>query len=362
MIKAKKILKILKDNNISFITGVPDSVLKSFTNELSYNKFFSHLIVPNEGTAIASGIGYNLATNKIPLIYFQNSGLGNAINPLISLTNKKIYSTAFLYFIGWRGATGTKDEPQHIPNGKITKKLLNLLDIQYHEVNSDKDLKKISLAIKLVKKNIPQCILFKKDKIYGNKTMKKNSFKLSKEDVFNQIYKNCKNKTYIFCSTGFNSRSLYNYNKSNPNRKIKCFYLVGGMGHTFGVANIFASLKKNNKIICIDGDGSLLMHLGSLNLNKSIKSKLTYILLNNNCHDSVGGQNTYIKNLNLEKLSKIFGFKKYYKCSKNIHLKNNFKYIKNDTDNIFYDCLIRNETKKLPRPDEFIKIKNDFMI
>ena len=359
MISAQKIVKILKKNNIEFITGVPDSVLKNFTNEISFDKDFKHVIVPNEGTAIATSIGYNLATKKIPLVYFQNSGLGNAINPIISLANKKIYSTAFLYFIGWRGAPNTKDEPQHIPNGIITKKLLKLLGIESHEVNSDNDLHKISRAIGLVKKNIPQCILFKKDKIIGFKKNKKNNYNLDKIDIFNAIYKNLKTITYIFSSTGFNSRSLFDYTQKNKNKNIRCFYLVGGMGHTFAMANIFSYLKKN-KVICIDGDGSLLMHLGSLSLNKSFKNNLVYILLNNGCHDSVGGQKTSIENLNLKKFSNLFGFKKYFVCKNKQDLFKNFKHIKSNKNPLFFNCKISNEKEMLPRPENFLEIKKKF--
>jgi phosphonopyruvate decarboxylase len=363
MIDVKKIVKILKKNQIKLITGVPDSVLKNFTNEIANDKFFNHVITPSEGSAVAAGMGYNLATNKIPLIYFQNSGLGNAINPIISLTNKKIYSTAFIYFIGWRGAPNTKDEAQHLPNGLETKNFLKSLGLKVHEVNNDKDLKKISRAIFLVKtKNIPQCILFKKDKLTNSSQDKKNIYRLSKEDIFNAIYSNTKSLTYIFSSTGFISRSLFNFVDKNKNKLIKCFYLVGGMGHTFAISQMFAYFKKNKKVICIDGDGSLLMHMGSLNLNKTFGTNLIYILLNNECHDSVGGQKTNIENLNLKNLSNLFGFDNYYFCKNKKDLVKNFEKIKNNKKTIFFDCRISNENQKLPRPENFIKIKNKFIL
>ena len=131
MIDVKKLIKIFKDNNINFFAGVPDSVLKNFTNHLDIERKFEHLILPNEGSAVSSGIGYYLSTKKIPAIYMQNSGLGNSINPIISISHKNVYKIPLFLIIGWRGAPKLKDEPQHLQQGKITKNILSLLGINH---------------------------------------------------------------------------------------------------------------------------------------------------------------------------------------------------------------------------------------
>ena len=144
MISPLKLLKQLKSHKISFFCGVPDSVLKNFTNTIDADKSVKNIISTNEGSAISLGIGYNLSKNLLPCVYMQNSGLGNAINPLISIADKKVYSIPMLLMIGWRGAPNQKDEPQHEVQGKITLKILDLLKIDYLVIKNDSDLKKIS--------------------------------------------------------------------------------------------------------------------------------------------------------------------------------------------------------------------------
>ena len=131
MINAEKILKLFKRKNIDFVCGVPDSVLKSFSNLIENNKYFKHLIAVNEGSVVSLEIGLHLSIKKVPCIYLQNSGLSNAINPLASISHPKVYSIPTLLLIGWRGSPGLKDEPQHIVKGLITKKLLSLLKIKF---------------------------------------------------------------------------------------------------------------------------------------------------------------------------------------------------------------------------------------
>ena len=148
MIFAEDIYKVLKKNDIKFFTGVPDSVLKNLSNKFKKN----HISVNNEGTAVSLAIGYYLSTKNLPCIYMQNSGLGNAINPLISIAHKDVYSIPSILLIGWRGSPNSKDEPQHIAKGKITKKLLNLIGIKFCILKKKSDLKKLNVLIKFSKK------------------------------------------------------------------------------------------------------------------------------------------------------------------------------------------------------------------
>ena len=301
MIKAKSLINILKKNNSSFFTGVPDSVLKELSLYLQNKTKKNHIIASNEGSAISIGIGYYLSTKKIPCIYMQNSGLSNALNPLISIAHPKVYSIPLILIIGWRGSPRVKDEPQHNVKGKITEKILKLLNIKYTIIRTNIDLKKFEKQINDAKKNksIVACLIeqgtLEKNK---KKLRKKDYYKLDKEVFFKTLLESLDNKSKIISSTGYNSREIMHIRKKYQLKKSNDFYMVGGMGHTSSVA-LGYSLSTNKKTICIDGDGSFLMHLGAIKTAGTFANKnFKYILLNNNSHDSVGGQSTYANDIN----------------------------------------------------------------
>tara|TARA_B100001741_G_scaffold289445_1_gene268259 strand:+ start:1313 stop:2413 length:1101 start_codon:yes stop_codon:yes gene_type:complete len=364
MIKVTSLIKILKKNGTNFFTGVPDSVLKELSLYLGKNKS-NHILATNEGSAVSIGIGYYLSTKKIPCIYMQNSGLSNALNPLISIAHKKVYSVPLILLIGWRGSPKIPDEPQHEVKGKITLKLLKLLGIDYTILRNLSDLGKFEKKIKLSKKKnsivaglIEQGTLSKEFK-----NVKKDYYKLDKEVFLKIVLENIKNNSRIFSSTGYNSREImYLRNKYNLN-KGRDFYMVGGMGHTTSTA-LGYSLKNKKMTLCIDGDGSLLMHLGSIKtIGHSKVKNFKYVLLNNNTHDSVGGQETFSKKVNFKLLSKSLGFKKYYKIQNTSNLEKKIKSFLKDNNNLsFLEVNISNSSiKKLPRPTNLIKIKNKFL-
>ena len=365
MIKVKSLINILKKNKSDFFTGVPDSVLKELSFELQNKTKKNHIIASNEGSAISIGIGYYLSTKKIPTIYMQNSGLSNALNPLISIAHPKVYSIPLILIIGWRGSPRIKDEPQHNVKGKITENLLKLLNIKYTIVRNDKDLKKFDKQIKDAKKNhsIVACLIEQGTLEKNNKKIKqKDYFKLDKETFFKTLLEITDNKSKIISSTGYNSREIMHIRQKYQLRKSQDFYMVGGMGHTASVA-LGYSLTTKKKTICIDGDGSLLMHLGSIKTAGTFASKnFKYILLNNNIHDSVGGQSTYANQINFEKLSKSLGFKKYYSIKDNKNLKKTLKQFLSGNGLNFLEVKVTNsKIKNLPRPKNLIKIKNQFM-
>ena len=207
--------------------------------------------------------------------------LSNAINPLISIAHKDVYSIPLLLIIGWRGAPNKPDEPQHKAKGKITKEILNLLKIKYCILKSENDLKKMSTLIKLAKKNkrIVACLI-EKDTLKNKKNYKKkfDNKKLLRYDFLKQFVKLIPKKSYIISTTGYTSRELFELRKINKLNKGKDFYMVGGMGHSSSVSLGFA-INNNKKIFCIDGDGSLLMHLGSLRtIGHSINRNFKHIL------------------------------------------------------------------------------------
>ena len=364
MIKAETLIRLLEKNNSNFFTGVPDSVLKEFSNLIKNKNKKNHIIATNEGAAVSIGIGNYLSTKKTPVIYMQNSGLSNALNPLISIAHEKVYSIPLILIIGWRGSPFIKDEPQHNVKGKITKQLLKLLNIKYTIIRSNSDLKKFDDQIKLSKKkkSIVACLIEQGTLKKNNSKNKKDFYNLSKELFLKSLLENLNKDTKIISSTGYNSRELMYLREKYKIKKSKDFYMVGGMGHTSSVA-LGYSITTKKKTICIDGDGSFLMHLGSIKTAGTFAdSNFKYILLNNNAHDSVGGQNTFANDINFEKFSTSLGFKKFYSIQNNNELKKKLQKFLLEKKLSFLEVKVANsKIKKLPRPTDLIKIKNQFM-
>jgi len=363
MIKVKALIDLLKKNKSNFFSGVPDSILKELSLSIQNEK--NHIIATNEGSAVSIAIGQYLSTKKIPVVYMQNSGLSNALNPLISIAHKKVYSIPLILIIGWRGSPRFKDEPQHNVKGKITEQILKLLNIKYTIIRSNLDLKKFDKQIKIAKKNksIVACLIEQGSLEKNKKPIKRKSFYiLNKELFFKTLLESISKKTKIISSTGYNSRELMYVREKYQVKNNKDFYMVGGMGHTSSVA-LGCSLFSKHNIICIDGDGSFLMHLGSIKtIGSFAKKNFKYILLNNNAHDSVGGQNTYANEIDFDKLSKSLGFKKFYSIKNKKEVKKKIKDFLSANDLSFLEVKVANSSiKKLPRPTDLIKIKKQFM-
>ena len=365
MIKVSSLISLLEKNNSRFFTGVPDSVLKGLSSYLQNKDKKKHIIATNEGSAVSIGIGHYLSTKKVPCVYMQNSGLSNALNPLISIAHKKVYSIPLILIIGWRGSPRIKDEPQHNVKGKITEQILKLLNIKYTILRSNNDLNKVDKQIKNAKKNksITACLIEQGTLEKNNKIIKrKDYYKLNKEFFLKTLLENLEKKTKIISSTGYNSRELMHLREKYKLKNSKDFYMVGGMGHTSSVA-LGYSLTNRSKTICIDGDGSFLMHLGSIKTAATFANKnFKYILLNNNSHDSVGGQSTYTNNINFKQFSKSLGFKNFYCIKDDKNLKKNIKKFLSGNSLNFLEVKVTNsKIKNLPRPTDLIKIKNQFM-
>ena len=365
MIKVNSLISLLKKNNSNFFTGVPDSVLKELSFSLQNKSKSNHIIAANEGAAVSLGIGHYLSTKRVPCIYMQNSGLSNALNPLISIAHEKVYSIPLILIIGWRGSPKIKDEPQHNVKGKITENILKLLNIKYTVIRSNNDLKKFDKQIKNAKKkNAIVACLIEQGTLEEIKKInkKKDSYQLNKEIFLKTLLQALEKNTKIIASTGYNSRELMYLRDKYKIKKNNDFYMVGGMGHTTSVA-LGYSLFSKKKTICVDGDGSLLMHLGSIKTAGSFANRnFKYILLNNNSHDSVGGQSTYANGVDFEKLSKSFGFKKFHSIKNNKNLKKSIRKFITDKSLSFLEVKVsNNKIKKLPRPTNLIKVKKLFM-
>ncbi len=367
MIEPSRFVKFLSKNKINFFTGVPDSLFKSLCIYLENKQKKNNFVTANEGSSIGLGIGYYLAKKKIPLVYLQNSGLGNTINPLVSMASDKVYGIPLFLLIGWRGEiyknNQIKDEPQHKKQGLITEKLLKVLDIKYKILNKHTNLNKTikELATYALKKNKPVALLVRKN-IFKNNLAKNVTTKyFTREDALKSVLKNIPSNSIKISTTGMLSRELNELNLINNSTK-NTFMCVGGMGHTISIASGIALSKPNKKIFCFDGDGSFLMHLGASTTSAKLKN-IIHIVFNNRSHDSVGGHDTSAPNLNLKDIAIKLGYDncKIAKSEKQIKkiLKNQIK----NKKNLFLEIICsRGNRKNLTRPGKSLKIyKQDFL-
>ena len=320
-ISPKLFLDHLLNNDINFFTGVPDSLLKYLCLCIDKNERTkdSHIIAPNEGSAIALAAGHYLGTNKIPVVYMQNSGLGNAVNPLLSLVDPDVYSIPMLILVGWRGEPLKKDEPQHIKQGKIQLSLLESMGLQYDIISSESDNYKsiIDKALNDAKKNLsPYVILIKKNTFAEFKNEKKTNLKekltLTREGVLEKIIENISNESIIISTTGKTSREIFEIRENKQQSHENDFLTIGSMGHSSSLALGIARSNPNIDVYCIDGDGSMIMHMGSLSMiGQQMPKNFNHILINNFVHESVGGQKTASNIIDFHLLSKSMNYRSY---------------------------------------------------
>ncbi len=316
MINCKQFYDLLIEKQIYFFTGVPDSLLKDFcayvTDNTSADK---NIITANEGNAIALATGYHLATGKIGLVYMQNSGQGNTINPLTSLADQEVYSIPILLLIGWRGEPNKKDEPQHIKQGKITLKLLDTLEIPYSVLpDSIEQTKKVlETTFNFMKeKNSPYALIVKKDTFesYSSEKEMKTSFEHLRESALKLVINTLDPDDIVVSTTGMTSRELFEYREDLKQDHSRDFLTVGSMGHSSSIALGIALSKPNRQVYCLDGDGAVIMHMGSLAIIGTQKLKnFKHIVINNGAHDSVGGQPTAGFEIDITSIAKACGYK-----------------------------------------------------
>ena len=366
MINPKELKNLLKKNSIKFFSGVPDSCCLEFCKSLETDKKVKNIVAINEGNAVAIGLGHYLSSKKIPCIYLQNSGLGNATDPLTNLCNKEVYNIPMLLLIGWRGAPGIKDEPQHIVQGRILKTTLKSFGIPNITLQQRLHKKKVVNLVNTIKrKKIIGAILIKPktfEKVKANNSKKQsNNIKLTRPEFIEKLLELISQNTKLIGSVGFNSREIYQIRREKKIKKGKDFFLIGGMGHTFAVSQAIANNDKKNQIVCVDGDGSFLMHLGSFLTNKISQKNLKYILINNNSHESIGNIELN-KYLDFRKISNAINFKKYFIINDRKYLKKKLSTFLKYNGPAFLEAKVSVGTlKSLLRPKNFINIKNNFI-
>lgn len=306
---------ILAKADIDFFTGVPDSLLKQFCLCVDDNvPEDRHIIAANEGNAVAIASGYHLATGKLPLVYMQNSGLGNAVNPLLSLCDPEVFSIPMLLLIGWRGEPGIHDEPQHIKYGKVQLDLLKAIDVPYEIISKDEPQNgnKIAKAVAQAKKGSrPVAIVVKKGtfEAYKSTSLTFDNRLMTREESLEIILSRLTTDSIIVSTTGKTSREIFEIREKNGQPHFRDFLTIGSMGHCSSIALGIAVARPDRKVVCIDGDGSLIMHMGSLSTVGQLKPKNFYhILMNNQVHESVGGQATAARFIDFTELVKANGY------------------------------------------------------
>lgn len=310
-------IALLKSHNTTFYAGVPDSLLKDVCAYITENvPEGQHIISANEGTALAAGAGHFLATGKIPLVYLQNSGLGNTVNPLLSLCSSRVYSIPTLLMIGWRGEPGKKDEPQHLLQGKLTPGLLQQMQVPYEILPdyAEGAFEVLETAYEYMEKNqAPFALLVKKQTFEKYALEERQTFTgldmLHREEVLENIISVFPTQPLV-TTTGFTSREIFELRVAKGQSHEQDFLTVGSMGHCSSIALGIATAKPDSEVLCIDGDGAAIMHMGAfVTAGKSNRPNFKHVLINNAIHDSVGGQPTGALNVDFPAIARASGYK-----------------------------------------------------
>lgn len=272
-----------------------------------------HIIAANEGNSVALAAGYHLATGRIPLVYLQNSGLGNITNPVVSLLNEEVYGIPCIFVVGWRGEPEVKDEPQHIFQGKITTQLLDIMDVYSIIMSKETTIEEIEQQQPKIKEVLNQgksiAFVIKKGALVSNdKIDYKNDFIMKREEIIQHIVA-VANEDIIISSTGKASRELFEIRENNNQQHKYDFLTVGCMGHCSSIALAIALKKPQNKVWCIDGDGAVLMHMGAMAVvGATAPRNMIHIVINNGAHETVGGMPTVANKINLTNIALGCGY------------------------------------------------------
>ena len=319
MIRPQFFYDTLTSYGINFYAGVPDSLLKNLCAYITDHADDTHnIIAANEGGAMGLAAGHYLATGQIPVVYMQNSGEGNIINPLASLTDPDVYNIPVLLVIGWRGKPGIHDEPQHVKQGKVTTGLLNVMGVDYTVLSKEEDKAEVQIkkAVAYMQAT-KQCyaLVIEKDTFdtYSLQNVEKNNLTMSREEAIQTVAAALGGKDVIVSTTGMISRELFEYRTAMNQSHERDFLTVGSMGHASQIALGIAIAKQDRIVWCFDGDGASIMHMGSMAIvaQKAPKNYI-HVIFNNGAHDSVGGQPTVGLDIDLPAIAKAVGYKQVF--------------------------------------------------
>lgn len=319
MISPDEFLGCLHHKGIKFYSGVPDSLLKELCLAIDGKKGdIRHQLACNEGAAAGMAIGYHLATNTIPAVYLQNSGLGNIVNPVCSLASSDVYGIPALFIIGWRGeikqdGTQVHDEPQHVTQGRVTLPQLDVLGISYHVLEGDEhiDFPAIEqLLLQARRDKHPVAVVVRKNTFSACEHPRQptpTTATLLREEIVAEVLSALPSDVPIVSTTGMLSRELFELREQRGEEHDRDFLTVGGMGLASQIALGISEGRPGKKVVCLDGDGATLMHMGGLT-NSALSSTLIHIVINNGAHDSVGGQPTAALRLPLAPIATASGY------------------------------------------------------
>ena len=361
---------LIDEINGEFFVGVPDSQLKVLCNYLMDTNGIDdqHIIAANEGNCVGIAAGHYLATGKIPVVYMQNSGVGNIVNPVASLLHPDVYGIPCIFIVGWRGEPGVHDEPQHIFQGKITEKLLNDLDVSTYVISKSTTVEDIHQSMevfdKLLKQGKSIAFIVRKDTLENDiKVIYKNNYQLVRENVIEEIV-NIAQEDLIVSTTGKASRELFEIREKYGHGHEKDFLTVGSMGHSSSIALGVALSKPNTKIWCIDGDGAVLMHMGAMALIGANNPKnMVHVVINNEAHETVGGMPTVTNAINLKDIAIGCGYPLAIMVERPEELTNALELAKKTKNLVFIEIKCNIESRsELGRPTTSAKEnKENFM-
>ena len=357
MIRPEFFIEKLRENGIDCFAGVPDSLLKNMCAYITDHFDAAHnIIAANEGAAVGLAAGHYLATGQPACVYMQNSGEGNIINPLASLTDQEVYNIPVLLLIGWRGRPGVHDEPQHVKQGKVTTGLLNVMGINYEVLakEEDKAEKQIAKALKALQNKDMFALVIEKDTFdeYKLQNVEKNDLTMSREEAIQTVAAALGEKDCIVSTTGMISRELFEYRAAMNQGHERDFLTVGSMGHASQIALGIALAQPERRVWCFDGDGATIMHMGSMAIvgNKAPKHYV-HVVFNNGAHDSVGGQPTVGLKIDLPAIAKAVGYKAAFSVASKEELEKELSTLNSQLSTVGGPILLEVKVKKGNRKD-----------
>ena len=328
MLDPKEVFDLLTSRGVTFFAGVPDSLLKDFCAYVTDHAPPSrHIITANEGSAIGLAAGTYLATGRVPVVYMQNSGVGNAVNPLTSLTDPEVYGIPMLLIVGWRGEPGKKDEPQHVKMGRICPDVLDALEIGHEVLPDELDAaaEVISRALETARaKASPVALLVRKGTFtkYKLQSIVDPDLPMTRELAIEHFVGAVPSQALIVSTTGMPSRELFEHRERRGESHDGDFLTVGSMGHSSQIALGVALERPDRPVYCLDGDGAVIMHMGAMSSIGTLAPRnYKHVVLNNGAHDSVGGQPTVAMRIELGEIARACGYRQVLRADTEAELR-----------------------------------------